>query len=193
MEVHAVIKKHTLLRLRASVLATNSHTPSLCTNHHRNLAPQVAFGGLDAAVALAEGCVRHCAAELLADASAAEDLAHLWGQHPYGADVAASWTTTVAEPFARMSYTDAVRALSASGVDFRRDVSWGDDLQCVTPFTDWTTVDSGSRTELRTLRSLAARFESKCNMHKFFSVLALHQVERCPSDVQGMRSTLSSH
>ena len=90
---------------------------------------QVAFAGLDAAVALAEGCVRHCAQELVGNARTAEDLALLWDQHHSGADVAASWTTTMSEPFARMSYTDAVRALSASGVDFRREVAWGDDLQ----------------------------------------------------------------
>lgn len=107
--------------------AENSNTPRHLAEFYM-LEAEVAFGGLDAAISVAEGCIQHCAEALLADSNAAADLEQL-RDHADSGTAGPDWRVVALEPFARMTYTDAVTALTAADVNFRYPVSWGVDLK----------------------------------------------------------------
>jgi asparaginyl-tRNA synthetase len=87
--------------------------------------PEMAFATLDDLIALAEGLlkavVQHCLTHL------APELAHFAQE---GGRSLESWETFLAEPFGRLTYTEAVEQLSqAPSGTFSVLADWGDDLQ----------------------------------------------------------------
>ncbi len=87
--------------------------------------PEMAFADLDDDMLLAEDFLRFLCREALAKGE--KELAFLESQYKR---IAVSDLKKLAEtPFVRMSYTDAVRELEASGEKFEFQVKWGSDLQ----------------------------------------------------------------
>jgi asparaginyl-tRNA synthetase len=93
------------------------------------LEPEVAFAGLDEAIALASDCVRHCAQTVLE--RGAEDLERFFARH-VDPTVSERVRLLAERPIQRITYTDAVRALQAEPLAPRMPsgaaVAWGDDL-----------------------------------------------------------------
>lgn len=87
--------------------------------------PEVAFLDLDGDAALAEAFLRAVLGELLERCG--EDLRFFDDRIEKG--VVAALEHVVATPFERMTYTEAVRRLEASGKAFEFPVAWGADLQ----------------------------------------------------------------
>jgi asparaginyl-tRNA synthetase len=87
--------------------------------------PEVAFLDLDGDAALAEEFLRAVVRELLERCG--DDL-RFFDQH-VERGVVAALEHVVATPFERMTYTDAVARLEASGRSFEFPIAWGADLQ----------------------------------------------------------------
>ena len=119
--------------------AENSNTPRHLAEFYMAEA-EAAFADRDIVAGLAENCIQHCAAVLLDNPATASDLEQVWAH----VDSVASgnknqqkgtrsratsqfnsgdWVNTVSEPFAWMSYTDAIDALTKANVDFRSVVN----------------------------------------------------------------------
>ena len=87
--------------------------------------PEMAFADLEDDMLLAEDFLRFLCGEALSKGE--KELAFLESQYKR---IAVSDLKKLAEtPFMRMSYTDAVRELEASGEKFEFQVKWGSDLQ----------------------------------------------------------------
>jgi asparaginyl-tRNA synthetase len=87
--------------------------------------PEAAFFDLAANMALAEGYLQSCIRAVLERHG--DDLAFL-GQH-YDKTLTAQLQAMVAEPFARITYTEAQDILAQSKVPFVYPIGWGKDLQ----------------------------------------------------------------
>ena len=101
--------------------AENSNTPRHLSEFYM-LEAEAAFADADAAMALAEGCIRRCGTVLSAKESA--DFQALSPDN-------LTWTTALSssESFARMTYTDAVSVLLEVKDQFKYPVEWGSDLR----------------------------------------------------------------
>lgn len=87
--------------------------------------PEVAFCDLDGLAQLAEDFLRSIFAHLLENCP--EDLAFF--NRFYDHELIATLEAIVAADFERITYTEAVNALQASGENFAFPVRWGSDLQ----------------------------------------------------------------
>ncbi|MBU2490026.1 MAG: asparagine--tRNA ligase [Proteobacteria bacterium] len=87
--------------------------------------PEIAFGDLAQDMDLAEALVRHLAETVLTDL--AEDLSVF--TRFVDKTLEATLATVAREPFARISYTEAVDILSRAMAKFQFPVEWGRDLQ----------------------------------------------------------------
>lgn len=87
--------------------------------------PEAAFFDLAANMALAEGYLKACIAQVLEHNG--DDVAFL-AQH-YDKNLVAQLTAMVTEPFARITYTEAQDILAKSSTTFTYPIGWGKDLQ----------------------------------------------------------------
>ena len=87
--------------------------------------PEIAFADLDDLLALAEDFVREVANSV--HSRCAEDMAFFDQWVDKG--VLGRVSETVNKPFARMTYTEAMKILETSGRKFEYRVGWGQDLQ----------------------------------------------------------------
>ena len=87
--------------------------------------PEVAFCDLDELAALAEDFLRDIFAAVLSECP--DDLAFF--NRFYDKELIATLEGIAAADFERMTYTEAVRTLQASGESFEYPVQWGTDLQ----------------------------------------------------------------
>ncbi len=89
--------------------------------------PEVAFNDLDANAVLAESFLKSVVTSALAHCD--EDLAWLDKNMEGAAGTVASLQSMVSAPFERLTYTDAVKLLIASGQPWEHPVTWGVGLQ----------------------------------------------------------------
>ncbi len=87
--------------------------------------PETAFADLDDNAALAEDLLRHVFRTVLEDR--ADDMEFF--EKRIDAQAVRRLRTLVDRPFARMTYTEAVRALEKAPCKFQYPVAWGADLQ----------------------------------------------------------------
>ena len=87
--------------------------------------PEMAFFDLSQNIALGQAYLQACIGAVLSDCQS--DLAFM--QERYDSGLIAHLEAIVAQPFAQVTYTEAVTILEASGQTFERPAAWGQDLQ----------------------------------------------------------------
>ncbi len=87
--------------------------------------PEAAFFDLDDNIILAESYLRHLVRDVLEDCE--EDIAFFDKMYENG--LQQRLNDLLEKPFARMTYTEAVKILEQSGQNFEHKVAWGLDLQ----------------------------------------------------------------
>ena len=104
--------------------AENSNTPRHAAEFWM-VEPEIAFADLDDDMALAEDMVREVLAEVMEKAP--EEMKCLNSFVDKG--LLERLNHVISSPFARVTYTEAIEILQASGQKFEYPVSWGIDLQ----------------------------------------------------------------
>ena len=104
--------------------AENSNTPRHAAEFWM-VEPEIAFADLDDDMALAEDMVREVLAEVMEKAP--EEMKFLNSFVDKG--LLERLNHVISSPFARVTYTEAIEILQASGQKFEYPVSWGIDLQ----------------------------------------------------------------
>ena len=104
--------------------AENSNTPRHAAEFWM-VEPEIAFADLDDDMALAEDMVREVLAEVMEKAP--EEMNFLNSFVDKG--LLERLNHVISSPFARVTYTEAIEILQASGQKFEYPVSWGIDLQ----------------------------------------------------------------
>jgi asparaginyl-tRNA synthetase len=105
--------------------AENSHTARHAAEFWM-IEPEIAFADLADVMDLAEDFVRSITNEVHAVCAEDMEFFDTWGDDK---GVLGRVAETVNKPFARMTYTEAIALLSASGVTFEHPTGWGDPLQ----------------------------------------------------------------
>ena len=104
--------------------AENSHTARHAAEFWM-IEPEIAFANLSDVMDLAEDFVRQITNEVHAECAEDMEFFDKW----VSKGVLESVSETVNKPFARMTYTEAMKVLSESGQDFEHPTNWGDSLQ----------------------------------------------------------------
>jgi len=104
--------------------AENSNTPRHLAEFWM-IEPEIAFADLADNAALAEAYLKHLLEDLLV--ARADDMAFFDTRIEKG--LIDSLRHVIEAPFRRLSYTEAIEVLKASGRDFEFPVQWGRDLQ----------------------------------------------------------------
>ena len=104
--------------------AENSNTPRHLSEFWM-IEPEVAFFDIEDNMALAEDFIKYCVNYALENCS--DDLEFL--QQMYDADLIQRLQDVVKSRFVRLTYTEGVEILKASGHKFEFPVDWGTDLQ----------------------------------------------------------------
>lgn len=125
LEVECFAQSHTdVYTFGPTFRAENSNTARHAAEFWM-IEPEIAFGDLDDVIALAEDFVQTVARDTLAQC--AEDFAFLDKFIQPG--LLDSLHAALAEPFARVTYTEAQAILAASGKTFDYPIGWGESLQ----------------------------------------------------------------
>jgi asparaginyl-tRNA synthetase len=104
--------------------AENSNTPRHLSEFWM-IEPEVAFFDIEDNMELAEEFIKYCVNYALTNCK--DDLEFL--QQMYDADLIQRLTDVVSSHFVRLTYTEGVEILKASGRKFEFPVDWGTDLQ----------------------------------------------------------------
>jgi asparaginyl-tRNA synthetase len=125
LEVECLAQSHTdVYTFGPTFRAENSNTPRHACEFWM-IEPEMAFATLDDVIALAEDFVRQIARETIA--ACPDDFAFFDERISPG--VLASVSSAIAQPFARITYTEAQQILAASGRAFDYPIGWGESLQ----------------------------------------------------------------
>eukprot|EP00041_Stephanoeca_diplocostata_P026994 m.736407 g.736407 ORF g.736407 m.736407 type:complete len:580 (-) comp23095_c0_seq34:1526-3265(-) len=114
--------------------AENSHSPRHLSEFYM-LEAEASFADMDDAVTLSEQLLKKCMVHITETCE--EDLKVIWDRErrvqksegKLAEDDLGSWVSSMDQPFAYITYDDAVQALQNSAASFRYPVTWGDDLK----------------------------------------------------------------